>query len=123
MSVSVFTVAMYAIFLTTQFPSNGHMFFYFHLYDASTFFSVLLSVISLLFFFLYVLFLVQLWLNLTLFRLKILFHLCSVWKCLPSKFRNTRPMLVDTILLHGGLYQMMLRLRFLDGLFSLILQS
>ena len=66
-------------------------------------------------------FLVQLWLTLALFRLKILFNLCSLWKCLSNKFRNTRPMLVDTLLLYGGLYQMMLR--FLDGLFSLIFLS
>ena len=65
-------------------------------------------------------FLVQLWLTLTLFWLKILFNLCSLWKCLSNKFRNTRPMLVDTLLLYGGLYQMMLRLRFLGGLLSLI---
>ena len=38
-------------------------------------------------------------------------------------FRNTRPMLVDTLLLYGGLRQMMLRFRFLGGLLSLILLS
>ena len=32
-------------------------------------------------------------------------------------------MLVDIPLLHGGQYQMMLRLRFFDGLFSLMLLS
>ena len=37
----------------------------------------------------------------TLFRLKILFNLYSFWKCLSIKFRNTRPMLVDTYLLYG----------------------
>ena len=61
--------------------------------------------------------------TLTLFRLKISFSLCSMWKCLCNKFRNTRPMLVDTLLLYGGLYQMMLLLQFLDGLFSLIVLS
>ena len=78
----------------------------------------LYSYMSLLRFFL---FLVLLWPTVTLFRLKILFNLCSLWRCLSIKFRNTRPMLVDTLLLYEGLYQMMLRLRFLDGLFSLIL--
>ena len=39
-------------------------------------------------------FLVQLWLNLTLFLMKILFNLCSLWKCLSNKFSNTRPMFV-----------------------------
>ena len=68
-------------------------------------------------------FIVQLLLTLTLFRLKTLFNLCSLWKCLSNKFRNTRPILVDTLLLYGVLYQMVLRLRFLDGLFSLILLS
>ena len=65
-------------------------------------------------------FLVQLLLTLTLFRLKILFNLCSLWKCSCNKFRNTRPMLVDTLLLYEGLYQMMLRFRFLGGLLTLI---
>ena len=68
-------------------------------------------------------FLVQPWLTLRLFRLKILFYLCSLWNCLSSKFRNTRPILLDTLLLFGGLYQMMLRIRFLGGLPSLILLS
>ena len=40
-----------------------------------------------------------------------------MWKCLSNKFRNTRPMLVDTLLLYGGICQLMLHLRFLDGLF------
>ena len=67
--------------------------------------------------------LVQVLLNLTLFRLKILFNLCFSWKCLFNKFRNTRPILVDTLLLYGALYLMMLRSWFLDGLFSFILLS
>ena len=50
MLVSVFTVAMYAIFLTKQFPSNVHLFFSLQLHDVSTFFSVPLSVIFLLWF-------------------------------------------------------------------------
>ena len=39
-------------------------------------------------------------------------NLCSLLKCLSNKFRNTRPMFVDTLLLYGGLYQMVLRFRF-----------
>ena len=37
MLVSVFTVAMYTIFLAKQFLSNGHLFFSLQLHDASTF--------------------------------------------------------------------------------------
>ena len=40
--------------------------------------------------------------KLTLIRLKILFNLCSLWKCLSNKFINTRPILEDTPLLYGG---------------------
>ena len=76
MLVYVFTVAMYAIFLIKQFPSNGHPCFSLQFHEASTFFSVLLSVIFLLWFLIICsIFLVQLWLNLTLFQLKILFDL------------------------------------------------
>ena len=124
MLLSVFTVAIYTIFLTKQFPSNAHLFFSLQLHDASTLFSMLISVIFLLWFFIICsMFLVQLWLNLTLFRLKILFNLCSLRQCLSNKFRNTRHMLVDTLFLYGGLCQMMLRMRFLGGLLSLMLLS
>ena len=46
--VSVITAAMYPISLTKKFHSNEHLFFSFQLHDASTLFSVLLSVIFLL---------------------------------------------------------------------------
>ena len=38
----------YTMFLVNQFPSNGHLFFSLQLHDVSTFFSMLLSVILLL---------------------------------------------------------------------------
>ena len=103
MLVSVFTVAMYAIFLIKKFPCNGHLFLSLQLHDACSLFYVLLSVIFQLWFLTICSMLpVQLWLNLTLFLLKILFNLCSLWRCLSSKFRNARPMLVDITLLNGG---------------------
>ena len=68
-------------------------------------------------------FIVQPWLNLTLPRLKISLNMCSLWKCLSNKFRNTRHTLEDAPLSYGGLYQMLLRLRFLDDLYSLIMLS
>ena len=38
--VSFFAVAMHTIFLTKQFPSNGHLFFSLQLHDTSAFFSM-----------------------------------------------------------------------------------
>ena len=45
MLVSVFTVAMHNFFFNEQFISNGHLFIPLQLNDASTYFSVLISVI------------------------------------------------------------------------------
>ena len=43
-------MAIYTIFLIKQFPSNGHLFFSLQLHDVSVLFSMLLSVIFLLWF-------------------------------------------------------------------------
>ena len=53
-------------------------------------------------------FLEQLLLTLTLFRLKMLFNLCSLWKCFSNKFGNTRPMLVDNNNNNGYFYVLFL---------------
>ena len=69
---SVFSVAIYTIYLIKQFPSNGHLFFSLQLHDASALFSMQLSVIFLLWFLIICsMFLVHLLLTLTMFRFMI----------------------------------------------------
>ena len=43
MLVSVYSVAIYTIFLAKQFPSNGYLFFSLQLHDASALFYVAFS--------------------------------------------------------------------------------
>ena len=63
---------------------------------------------------------VEQYLNFTPLLLKILCNLCSLWKCLPNKFRSIHAIFVDAVLLHEGLYQIMFPLLFLADLFSII---
>ena len=55
----------------------------------------------------------QLLLTFKVFLLKILRSLCCSGKCLSIKLKNSRPIFVLTLLLNGGLNQIMLRCLFL----------
>ena len=46
---------------------------------------------------------------------------CCLGKCKRSSLKNSLPILVATFLLYGGLYQMIRLLRFLFGLFVLLM--
>ena len=54
----------------------------------------------------------QLYDTLTAFLLKILWNLWCRGKCLVMRLRKNLPMLVERLVLYGGLNQMILRLRF-----------
>ena len=108
------TVALYMMQIERKFPSSGHLVgcLQLHVFPLGSIMFFPFIIFALCALMICCIFLVHPWLIFTLFSLNNFLNLFSFGKYFLKSLKNSLPIFVETWLLKGGLYQMMLRFLF-----------